>query len=215
MHTKEDLTLKVDTLLAYAVQAGGLDPNKLETLLSGVYEAIEAYFAVDISPSVSSCIEATTHGLVRTGIKYADGTCGSEITGAPRGFYDIRELFDVGTELMRCSEEAFTRSVVEVTPTLEDGSSGEPYYESQLVNEWIIAMEMDAEQLLSGLQAVSSFGNSVALGNNIKLLLEPPEVVSVPSLVDIAKTIYIDYHYLELIELRELEIYVPSSVREV
>ena len=70
---------------------------------------------------------------------------------------------------------------------------------------------MAAESVISSLAAIAQYGNSMGLGNSIQNLLEPKEVKTVPSLVDIAKDIYLDKGYKELIQTRGIDIYVPTA----
>ena len=52
----------------------------------------------------------------------------------------------------------------------------------------------------------------VAAGRERGLKLEPKEIKTVPSMADIAKDIYIDRGYKELIEFQGIDIYIPASI---
>ena len=214
MLTQKDFSEKIKSFKAHAI-ASGLDANLLNDLIAPLESAINQYFSVDINNAVSVCITALTHAKIRTGIVYADGsTVDTDGSNKPTGYDDIRELFNVGAEILNTSNEAFTASVVEVTPMLEDGTTGTMYYESSLVKGWLSEFTVAGGYLLADLNAVTGYANSVGLGNLVKSVLEPSEVISVPSLVDIAKDIYFNHNYLELIKDWELDIYVPSSCGE-
>ena len=62
------------------------------------------------------------------------------------------------------------------------------------------------------LKAIAAYGNSAGLGNALQKLLEPKEIKTVPSMADIAKDIYIDRGYKELIEFQGIDIYIPASI---
>ena len=214
MLTQKEFTEKINGFKEHAIKSG-LEPSLLNDLLAPLNRAINQYFSVDINNAVAVCITALTHAKIRTGIIYTDGSS-VNIDGSnkPTGYDDIRELFNVGAEILNTSNEAFTASVVEVTPMLEDGTTGTMYYESSLVNRWLSEFTVAGGYLLADLNAVTGHANSVGLGNLVKSVLEPSEIASVPSLVDIAKDIYFKHHYLELIKTWNLDIYVPSSCGE-
>lgn len=214
MLTQKDFTEKINGFKDHAVKSG-LDPYLLSDLLAPLNTAINKYFSEDITNAVSVCITALTHAQIRTGIVYVDGsTVGSNAGNEPTGYEDIRELFNVGAEILETSNETFTASVVEVTPTLEDGTTGTMYYESSLVSAWLSQFSVAGTYLLADLSKIAEHANSVGLGNLVKSVLEPSEIASVPSLVDIAKEIYFKRHYLELIKSWNLDIYVPSACEE-
>ena len=215
MLTQKEFTEKINGFKEHATNSG-LDPHLLSDLLAPLNSAINQYFSVDINNAVSVCITALTHAKIRTGIVYIDGsTVNADGDNKPTGYDDIRELFNVGAEILNTSNEAFTASVVEVTPTLEDGTTAPMYYESSLVASWLSEFTVAGGYLLADLSTVAEYANSVGLGNLVKSVLEPSEIVSVPSLVDIAKSIYFEHNYLELIKTWKLDIYVPSSCKGV
>lgn len=219
MLTQKDFTEKINGFKDHAI-ASGLDPHLLSDMLAPLNTAINKYFSENITNAVSVCITALTHAQIRTGIVYVDGsTVGSDAGNEPTGYKDIRELFNVGAEILDTSNETFTNSIVEVTPevtpALENGDTTVTmYYESSLVTSWLTEFSVAGDYLLVDLNKVAEYANSVGLGNLVKSVLEPSEIASVPSLVDIAKSIYYDHHYLELIKTWNLDIYVPSSCKE-
>ena len=214
MLTQKDFTEKINGFKDHTVKSG-LDPYLLSDLLAPLNTAITKYFSEDITNAVSVCITALTHAQIRTGIVYVDGsTVGSNAGNEPTGYEDIRELFNVGAEILETSNEVFTNSIVEVTPALEDGTTGTMYYESSLVSAWLSQFSVAGTYLLADLSKIAEHANSVGLGNLVKSVLEPSEIASVPSLVDIAKEIYFKRHYLELIKSWNLDIYVPSACEE-
>lgn len=212
METKSSVLLKIDELTAYA-KSQGKDSAKMSTLMAPVAAAVILYYDEDITPSVTKAIEGITHGSIRTGIVYTDGSSAGGGGTPPAGWSDVRTLFNsVDDSLMSTSNEVFNASINEVTPPAVDGeSAAEPYYESSLVNTWINDYTAAGEFIISKLAAIAQYGNSMGLGNAIQNLLEPKEVKTVPSLVDIAKDIYLDKGYKELIEARGLNIYVSTA----
>ena len=213
MLTEKIFTDKIKEFKEHAT-ASGLNPYLLADMLAPLESAISQYFSTDIETGVSVCITALTHAQIRTGIVYKDGSSVEVDEGTkPTGYDDIRELFNVGGDMLEVSKEEFTRNVVEVTPTLEDGSQGETFYENYLVNNWTGAFSLASAYLLADLESVAKYANSVGLGNVVKSVLEPSEIESVPSLKDIARNIYFDRYYLELIQSWKLGIYVPSACK--
>lgn len=216
MENKVSVLRHVDELVAYATSQGK-DAGKLQTLVDPLRSAITGYYSVDIVNPVSKAIEAITHGSIRTGIVYEDGSsAGSGGSVPPAGWDDVRALFiAVDKSLMDTSKEVFNTSINEVTPPAVEGESAdppEPYYESSLVNNWIGTYTGASSGIIASLVEIARYGNSIGLGNVLQTLFEPKEIKEVPNLVDIAKDIYLDKGYKELIQTRELDIYVPKSV---
>lgn len=212
METQSSVLLKIDELVAYAV-GQGKDSAKMYKLMAPVAAAVIIYYDVDITPSVTKAIEAITHGSIRTGIIYTDGSSAGGGGTPPAGWSDVRSIFnDVDKSLMSTSNEVFNASINEVTPPVADGeSAAEPYYESSLVNTWINEYTVAGTSVISSLAAIAQYGNTIGLGNSIQNLLEPKEVKTVPSLLDIAKDIYFNKGYKELIQTRGLNIYIPTA----
>ena len=212
METQSSVLLKIDELVAYA-KSQGKDSAKMSKLMAPVAAAVIIYYDVDITPSVTKAIEAITHGSIRTGIICTDGSSAGDGGTPPAGWSDGRSIFiDVDKSLMSTSNEDFNASINEVTPPVADGeSAAEPYYESSLVNTWINEYNAAGTSVINSLAAIAQYGNSVGLGNSIQNLLEPKELKTVPSLLDIAKDIYLDKGYKELIQTRGLSIYIPSA----
>ena len=212
METQSSVLIKIDELVAYA-KSQGKDADKMSNLMTPLVAAVILYYDEDITPSVTKAIEAITHGSIRTGIIYTDGSSAGDGGTPPAGWSDVRSIFNnVDKSLMSTTKEAFNASIHEVTPPAADAeSAAEPYYESSLVNTWINNYSVAAESVISSLAAIAQYGNSVGLGNSIQNLLEPKEVKTVPSLLDIAKDIYLDKGYKELIQTRGLSIYIPSA----
>lgn len=213
METQSSVLLKIDELVAY-VKSQGKDADKMSNLMAPLVAAVILYYDEDITPSVTKAIEAITHGSIRTGIIYTDGSSAGGGSTPPAGWSDVRSIFnDVDKSLMSTSNEVFNASINEVTPPVADGeSAAEPYYESSLVNTWINEYNAAGTSVISSLAAIAQYGNTIGLGDSIQNLLEPKEVKTVPSLVDIAKDIYLDKGYKELIQTRGLDIYIPSTI---
>ena len=109
----------------------------------------------------------------------------------------------------------FNSSINEVTPPIgesDESATPDPYYQSSLVDNWIIIYNDASTSVITSLAEVATYGNSIGLGNTIQQLLEPKEVAVVPSLKDIAIDIYVNRGYKELIEFKELGVYVPESI---
>ena len=211
METQSSVLLKIDELVAYA-KSQGKDADKMSNLMTPLVAAVILYYDEDITPSVTKAIEAITHGSIRTGIIYTDGSSAPAGSTPPAGWSDVRSIFNnVDKSLMSTTKEAFNASIHEVTPPADGESAAEPYYESNLVNTWISEYSAAGTSVINSLAAIAQYGNSVGLGNSIQNLLEPKEVKTVPSLVDIAKDIYLDKGYKELIQTRGLDIYVPTA----
>ena len=215
MYSKHDIDVKFNVLMDTAVSSG-LDVDKLDALVAPLDAAILEYFCKDYSEDVGKCIKALSHGLIRSGIKYADGSTGADSFVAPAGWDDLRVVFGgVNDEFMVISEDDFVASITEVVPEAgEDASSApqEPYYQSELVDEYVKKYSDGMAKIESQLNAIAAAGNRIALGNAIEKLFDPKEILAVPAMGDIAKDIYINKRYKEVIEFYDLNVYIPQIV---
>ena len=215
METKTSTLNRINELTDYCI-GQGRDEDKMLALMVPLKNAVSAYFDVDIKASVEKAIEAITHGLIRTGIIYTDGSSNAATGIAPAGWDNIVKVFeDVDTWLKNADFEVFNSSINEVIPPIgesDESATPDPYYQSSLVDNWIIIYNDACTSVITSLAEVAAYGNSIGLGNTIQQLLEPKEVAVVPRLKDIAVDIYINRGYKELIEFKELGIYVPESI---
>lgn len=215
METKTSTLNRINELTDYCI-GQGRDEDKMLALMVPLKNAVSAYFDVDIKASVEKAIEAITHGLIRTGIIYTDGSSNAVGGIAPAGWDNIIKVFeDIDTWLKYVDFEVFNSSINEVTPLIgenDESATPDSYYQSSLVDNWIIIYNDACTSVITSLGEVATYGNSIGLGNTIQQLLEPKEVAVVPSLKDIAIDIYVNRGYKELIEFKELGVYVPESI---
>lgn len=213
MQTRSEIIAYLNNLLAYAVRQGR-NAEKLNTLIAPLIEAVNAYYAVDVTADVAQAIEAITHGLVRTGIVYTDGSSDAGCGAEPAGYSDVRVFFvEANKRLLSTSEEAFNASINEITPESSgENDVAESYYASSLVDNLTAEYTTNITGVTEYLKAIATYGNSAGLRNSLQKLLEPKEIKAVPSMSDIAKDIYVDRGYKELIEVYGLDIYIPGSL---
>lgn len=213
MKTKQQVLTHLEGLKSYAIEQGK-DSAKLTALLAPLIKAVNDYYAVDIAKDVEKAIEAITHGLVRTGIVYADGSSDGNSAQEPPGYNDVTVFFvSANRQMTLTTKEAFNASINEVTPEASvEGSTPAPYYESSLVDSLTAEYTVNATEVIEYLKAIAVYGNSAGLGNALQKLLEPKEIKSVPSMGDISKDIYINRKYKDLIEFQSLNIYVPAGL---
>ena len=88
MKTKQQVLAHLESLKSYAIEQGK-DSTKVTALLAPLETAINGYYSVDIAKDVEKAIEAITHGLVRTGIVYADGSSDANDNQEPPGYNDV------------------------------------------------------------------------------------------------------------------------------
>ena len=213
MQARHEIIIYIKRLVYYAITQGR-DKSRLNALINPLIEAVNAYYSVDITANIAQSIEAITHALVRTGIVYADGSSDAGSGAEPAGYNDVRVFFvEANRRLLSTTEEAFNSSINEVTPESSEGNDvAEPYYVSSLVDSLTAEYTANVTGVTEYLEAIAAYGNSAGLGNALQKLLEPKEVKTVPSMADIAKDIYIDRGYKELIEFQGIDIYIPASI---
>ena len=213
MKTKQQVLAHLESLKSYAIEQGK-DSTKVTALLAPLETAINGYYSVDIAKNVEKAIEAITHGLVRTGIVYADGSSDANDNQEPPGYNDVTVFFvNANKQMTLTTKEAFNASINEVTPEVPtEVTAPETQYDSNLVNSLTAEYIANATGVIEYLKAIAAYGNSAGLGNPLQKLLEPKEIKSVPSMGAISRDIYISRKYKDLIEFQGLNIYVPASL---
>lgn len=212
-----DLLTKLAQLNAQA-ELSNKDKSMLAELIAPLTAAIDAYYNLaGVESGVRNCILALTHGQIRAGIEYEDGSKAAlDTSNAPIGYSDITDLFNIGNDILDTKDAVYINSIELVQVMGDDGVTVvTEHYESDLVDAWIakFAAELAEETgLLSKLRTVAAFANS-AMVDPVKFLTEPAKMTVLPDLTVICKDIYFNRKYLELINGWDLGIYIPSVCR--
>ena len=216
MILQNELATKLANMNTYAA-SHGKDTSMLAELNAPLIAAIDAYYKLDgVETGVKACILALTHSQIRTGIVYEDGfEVDVDSSKAPLGYGDVTELFCTGSDILNTSDSQYTNSIKLVQVMDVDGVTVlTEHYESPLVDAWVAEFTTESNPIsgLPGrLNAIAEFANGSGLMDPIKLIVEPSKMVSVPDLKEIAKDIYWNRKYLDVIEAWNLGIYIPKA----
>ena len=199
------------TLLINNAENEGFDRDKLEVLVQPLENAIDNFYNINFDYYITNNIEMMTHALIRVGIKYKNyqvATGGNR----PKGFDDLTELFNVGSEIVTVDVQTFIDSIEETSlPSDAEGGSTE-LYQSEFVDRWVNEFLSASMTVPANLQLIGDYAGDFGLVNSIKILYDAPIIESVPNFSDIAKQVYIDRKYKEVIEKLKLSVYVPEYV---
>lgn len=218
MILQKELTDRLSQLKNYAVTQGK-NSAMVSTLVAPLEAAITSYYRMTgIEDEVVSCILSLTHSLLVSGMEYEDGSKSElDTSDAPAGYFDITELFNVGNDLLNTKVGDFNASIKLTQVMAEDGVTvASEHYESKLVDAWVaeFTAELDPETgLLSKISAISFYASSGKLSDPIKSVMEPSRIKSVPDKVEVAKEIYWNRKYQDLINLWNLGVYIPTFCR--
>lgn len=207
MYTSMQIVNKLNSLVDGAVNAK-FDRNKMNALVSTLKTAINNFYNIDFHYYIESDIEAMTHALIRSGMKYENLTVLSTLGNTPTGYNNVTEVFTVGSSIMNTTQSAFNSSIKEVFDV--DGVN--KIYQSSLVDTWLNEWLNAVTTVPAKLVLISDYASEVGLLSGVKIIFEPPKITSVPKGSEIAEELYIKRGYKEVIEKLGLSVYIPSYI---
>lgn len=208
MYNKTQVINHLNSLVNYAV-TNGKDADEMRILVIPLTNAINAYFERDFTADVESCIEAMIHAGIRLGIKYK-GFYLTTSHFAPFGYDDVRKVVMWMNEFMKITNAEFLASIKEYM----DGETASIAYQSSVVDEWLGVWNDAESDVTAYLADIFIYACKCGMENSMELLLESPQIESVPQLSEIARDIYIDRHYKEFIEFYGLDVYINGGLND-
>lgn len=210
MRTKSEILSRLDELRQ--------NRDDVSELFAPVIEAVEQYFTGD--GELMHDVQYTLHQVVRDAISRSivyekQNLLPPAGTDYPPGYEDVRGIFTGGgafEEIMDVDIEAFN-----VAYSTEAPSEADETAEPQLVNEylasWLAKLQSARSEELTALGKLSAFCESGGWNSGLVQLFEPlGEIVSTVPLDDLAKQIYGNKGYKEIIEAFGLDVYIPSII---
>lgn len=222
MYTKEQILKKLKGFTAACIAIGDTTVVTPEgtivvtgaekaRVLEPIYDAVTAYYAPDdaLRTQVLYIIHQLYGDIVRRHTSYQGGPepppCREDY---PPGYDDVTALFDAAgalTEIMATEPVVFAASVT----VGEDGTVASP-----LTEDWAARIDAARAAEMAALEALLNFCKSGGFEGGLYVAFEEYEKVEMPlKKPDLARMIYLDKGFAELIEAMNLSIRLPSYLR--
>lgn len=222
MYTKEQILARLSGFATACIVSGDTTITTPEgplvvtgaekaRVLEPVHEAVKAYYAPDeaLRTQVLYIIHQLYGDIVRRHTSYEGGpeppSCRDDY---PPGYNDVTALFDAAgalTEIMTTEPTAFAASVT----VGEDGTAASP-----LAEDWAARISAARAREMAALNVLLNFCKSGGFECGLYVAFEEYEKVEMPlKKPDLARLIYLDKGFAELIETMRLSIRLPSYLR--
>lgn len=210
MYTQAEVNTKITALKTYSVAQ---DPATAD-LFTPLETSVQEYFAANanISGPLRDVVKYMYNDIARRTTVYETDWSDNLPTNYPAGYNDVRTCLYDFAELMTVDNATFFAAFVYETPTATAGSTAEPVpVSNDYLTEWAAdittATTGDAGKILALAEwCKNSEGNC----DLIDLLEDRGKVLSQKSREEIAADIYIDRGVLEIIQVRGLDVYIPT-----
>ena len=206
---------KLDALKSYSV---AVDPAT-EVLFVPMYEVVNAYFNGDDEQMVAALEDVVKYmynDISRRTTVYENEFPMGLPTSYPDGYDDITKCFYGFTELLTISESSFFDAFIYGVP---EGDAGEGMaaevpqsnsYLDQWTKEITAAITGDLQNVTDLAEWCKNSGGSCDL---ICLLENRGRALMQMTVKEIAKIIYVDKKMLEVVEQKDLNVYIPTYLK--
>lgn len=225
MKTKDEILMDIERLKEESPE------NTMETF-APLEAAVEQYFKsdADLEYNVRECTyQVALNHEYRNTIFVHQEYMPKFKSNFPKGYEDVRDLFD-GGEVWEEIEEIdietfvdafhFPEAAGEASESDtgdaggEEGGEEEPITNPYL-DDWAARVEASRAAIVPGLEAIIAFCESNATNNGLAVYFEEHGgIKSAPKRRETAKRIYIDGGYAEVIRTYGLDVHIPSYYRE-
>lgn len=206
---------KLDALKSYSV---AVDPAT-ESLFEPIYEAVDAYFNGDDAQMVTALEDVVKYmynDISRRTTVYENEFPIGLPKSFPIGYEDVTECFYGFTQLLTITESSFFDGFIYGLPEGDagDGMAAEVPLSNSYFEQW--TKEITAA-VTGDLQNVTNLAewckNSGGCCDLICLLENRGRALTQMTVKEKAKMIYVDRKMLEVIEQRNLNVYVPTYLK--
>lgn len=218
---KSAVTQKLNGLLVYSKSQDAKNAGAIEALFSPVLVAVNSYFD-SANPALSSALNDVVQYMYfdinRRTTKYENEFDDNLPTNYPTGYADVTLCFHQFDGLLNVSNAAFFSAFVyEIQDTSGDGGgTTEPVPVSNAyLTQWTADITAAATGDAAKISALAEWcKNSEGNCDLIDLLEDRGKVLTQKSREEIAADIYIDRGVLEIINVRGVDVYVPTYLVE-
>ena len=213
---ESDVLQKLDALKNYSVAA---DPAT-ESLFAPVYAAVSTYFNSDntqLAAALEDVVKYMYNDISRRTTVYENEFPMGLATNYPAGYEDITECFYGFTQLLAITESSFFDAFVYGVP---EGAAGEggaiteiplsnPYLDKWTA-EITAAVDGDLQKIIALAEWCKNSGGSCDL---ICLLENRGRILSQKTVKEKAEIIYVDKKLNEVIQQKNLSVYIPTYLK--
>lgn len=214
MYTQAEVNAKIAALEAYSVAQ---DPVTAD-LFTPLETAVQKYFAAgtNLSGPLRDVVKYMYNDIARRTTVYETDWPDNLPTDYPDGYNDVRSCLYDFTALMTIGNATFFTAFVYETPTATAGGTAEPVPVSNpYLTEWTANITASTTGDAGKISALAEWcKNSEGNCDLIDLLEDRGKVLSQKSREEIAADIYIDRGVLEIIQVRGVDVYVPTYLAE-
>lgn len=216
MITKQEVINKLDALLAYSVEQKPDFESYYETLMKPCYDAVNAYF----SASRDNFKKPTEEYIFQA---YCDINQRNQVwekpveynfpTNYPTGYNDFRDCFYSFSDILTCSNETFFNAWLEEAPESTDPTvTPTPVpIDNPYITAWTADITEAPTKELAQINACVEWLKNSGDGKILLDLLENQgTLVKSMEQQEIASIIYKSRHVLEVLNERNISVYVPT-----
>lgn len=228
MRTKEEIMEAVGRLKEASPEEG-------MEVFAPLEEAVTAYYTAsgELGQTVGECaFQVALNQEYRNTIFAHQERMPTFSSNFPKGYKDVRDLFDGGgtwQEIEEIDEQTFVDAFefpagaeegdgaggASESDTGSDGEGGEEEkVRNPYIEDWTARVEASREAIVPGLKAIIAFCESGATKMGMAVYFEEHgEIESAPKRRETADRIYITGGYKEVIEVYGLDVFIPSYLR--
>ncbi len=215
LYTQAEVNAKIAELKTYSVAQ---DPATAD-LFTPLETAVQKYFAAgtNLSGPLRDVVKYMYNDIARRTTVYETDWPDNLPTDYPDGYNDVRSCLYDFTELMTVDNATFFAAFVYETPAAaEGGGTAEPVPVSNgYLTDWAADITAATTGDAGKISALAEWcKNSEGNCDLIDLLEDRGKVLSQKSREEIAADIYIDRGVLEIIQVRGVDVYVPTYLAE-
>lgn len=210
MYTQAEVNSKIMALKTYSAAQ---DPATAD-LFAPLETAVQAYFSVGVNLSgpLRDVVKYMYNDISRRTTVYETNWPDNLPTNYPDGYNDVRSCLYDFAELMAMDNATFFAAFVYETPTAPAGGTAEPVpVSNNYLTDWeadiTAATTADIDEVV---ELAGWCKNSEGNCDLIDLLEDRGKVLAQKSREEIAADIYINRGVLEIIQVRGLNVYIPT-----
>ena len=215
LYSQTEVSAKITALKAYSAAQDPLTAD----LFTPLETAVTAYFNAsgNLAAPLRDVVKYMYNDIARRTTVYETDWPDNLPTDYPAGYNDVRGCIYDFTELMTVDNATFFAAFVYETPTAPaDGGAAEPVpVSNDYLTDWEADITAATTADINEVAALAEWcKNSEGNCDLIDLLEDRGKVLSQKSREEIAADIYIDRGVLEIIQVRGVDVYVPTYLAE-
>lgn len=218
MYTKEQVLTRLNVLLTHSKNAHLNYSEQYTALMQPVINAVNGYFSGDRSGFKKPLEDLSLYLYNDIWARGAVFEYKFEMNfnnNFPPAYSDLRKLF-IEFECFNVSETSFTNAWVYETPeTTETGVTPSPVPTSNTyLDSWLSTLKTAFKTELSNIEALSNFlETSTGDYNSVSLWEDQGGIIENLDTYFIAIDIYLERGFLEVIEERVNNVYIPTYIK--